>query len=127
MSLYNRVANADNRYQRQHKFKRVLCVCSAGLLRSPTAALVLSQDPFNFNTRAAGVFADFALVPVDSVLLHWADEIVCMTRDHAEAIAKMTMVDLGKPVIVLDVPDTHSYRDEELMRIIRESYEERTK
>ena len=47
MSKMNRLANTQNKYQ--GKYKKVLCVCSAGLLRSPTAALVLSQEPFNFN------------------------------------------------------------------------------
>lgn len=31
MSLMNRLGNADNPYQ--DRYKRVLCVCSAGLLR----------------------------------------------------------------------------------------------
>ena len=57
--LMNRLANSSNRYQGE--YKRVLCVCSAGLLRSPTAALVLSQEPYNFNTRAAGLDEAFAL------------------------------------------------------------------
>ena len=67
MSTMNRMSTVHNRYQGD--YKRVLCVCSAGLLRSPTAALVLAQDPYNYNTRAVGVTQDFALVPVDRVLL----------------------------------------------------------
>ena len=67
MSLMNRLANTHNHYQGDAK--RVLCVCSAGLLRSPTAAFVLSQEPFGFNTRAAGIAEDFALIVVDDVLL----------------------------------------------------------
>ncbi len=39
----------------QGKYKRVLCVCSAGVLRSATTAVVLSKEPFNFNTRSAGL------------------------------------------------------------------------
>lgn len=38
----------------QGRFRKVLCVCSAGVLRSPTAAWVFSNAPFNFNTRSAG-------------------------------------------------------------------------
>lgn len=77
----NRLDNARNEFQGE--YKRVLCVCSAGLLRSPTTAVVLSSEPYNFNTRAAGLVREFALVPVDKVLLFWADEIVCMTADQA--------------------------------------------
>lgn len=72
----NRKWNSHNEYQGKHK--RVLCVCSAGLLRSPTAAWVLSNPPYNFNTRAAGIDVGHALIPVDDVLIEWADEIVCM-------------------------------------------------
>jgi len=32
---------------------------------------VLSQEPYNYNTRAAGIVDDYALVPVDEVLLNW--------------------------------------------------------
>lgn len=77
--LMNRIANSTNQFQ--GSYKRVLCVCSAGLLRSPTTALVLSQPPYNYNTRAAGLTKEFALVPVDPVLLHWADEVVCMNSE----------------------------------------------
>ena len=74
--LMNRLANSSNRWQ--GKYKRVLCICSAGLLRSPTAAFVLSQEPYNYNTRAAGLTKEFALIPVDEVLLNWAQEVVCI-------------------------------------------------
>ena len=117
MSNQNRLSNAHNHFQ--GKFKRVLCVCSAGLLRSPTAALVLSQEPFNFNTRAAGVYTDFALIPVDEVLLEWADEIVCMTSDHETILSNMT----DKPVICLNIEDSHEYRNPELMKQIQKNYQ----
>lgn len=116
MISMNRLANAANPYQ--GKFKKVLCVCSAGLLRSPTAALVLSQEPFNFNTRACGIGVDFALIPVDEVLLAWADEIVCMSPAHATKLRDMTQ----KPIVCLDIPDDFAYRDPELMRLIKDNY-----
>lgn len=122
MSLMNRLATADNRHQGE--YKRVLCVCSAGILRSPTAAVVLSQAPFNFNTRAAGVDEDFALFPVDQVSLHWADEIVCMTRSHKykleELMKKYDVDDVS--LYCLDIPDTFEYRNPELMKLIAERY-----
>ncbi len=71
--LMNRLGNCNNSYQGEAK--RVLCVCSAGLLRSPTAAFVLSNSPWNYNTRAAGLTPQFALIPVDKVLLTWSQEI----------------------------------------------------
>ena len=48
----------SNEYQGD--YKRVLTVCSANMLRSPTIAHVLSAEPYNFNTRSAGT-AGFAL------------------------------------------------------------------
>jgi len=116
MSLMNRLGNASNPFQMN--YKKVLCVCSAGLLRSPTAAFVLSQDPYGYNTRAAGMEPDFALVIVDEVLLEWADEIVCMTKDHEAALKSRTK----KPVVRLDIPDSYRYRDPELMKLIKEKY-----
>lgn len=118
--MYNRIANCKNRFQGQ--FKKVLCVCSAGLLRSPTAAVVLSQDPFNFNTRAAGLEEEFALVPVDDVLLEWADEIVCMTRSHELELKAQTK----KPIICLEIPDNYEYRNPELMSEIKTKYQAKT-
>lgn len=123
MSTLNRIANADNRFQ--GSIKRVLCVCSAGLLRSPTAAVVLSQEPYNYNTRAAGVSQEYALIPVDVVLLSWADEIVCMNSEHVEHIKAM-LEPIGKnvPIKCLNIPDNYGYRDATLMALIRDRYEE---
>ena len=121
--LMNRMANANNKYQ--GSYKRVLCVCSAGLLRSPTAALVLSQEPYNFNTRAAGLEPEFALVPVDRVLLEWADEIVTMTSEQAQGVRALLEED--KPIVVLGIDDNFRYRDPDLIRLIRESYDKHTK
>lgn len=125
--LMNRLGNCQNRYQKFQTFKRVVCVCSAGLLRSPTAAFVLSQEPFNRNTRAVGLVPEFALVPLDQVLLEWADEFVCMTEDQKVAVQEMVKsIHLLTPVISLDIPDNFSYRDRELMRMIAERYSKAT-
>lgn len=114
----NRILNSSNMHQGD--FKRVLCVCSAGLLRSPTAALVLSQPPFNFNTRAAGLVPHYALIPVDEVLLAWAEEIVCMEQNHADLLSGMT----DKKVICLNIPDRFPYRSADLVSMISKNYME---
>lgn len=117
--MNNRLHNCKNPHQGAHK--KVLCVCSAGLLRSPTAAVVLSAPPFNHNTMAAGLTRDFALVPVDLVLLEWADEIVCMEPEMAEAI-RSKLPHNEKPVICLNIEDSYPYRDPTLMALIAERY-----
>lgn len=121
--MMNRIHTAGNPYQ--GPFKRVLCVCSAGLLRSPTAAVVLSQEPFNFNTRAAGC-QDYALVRVDDVLIHWAEQIVVMEREHQHKL-EFDFPSLGcyeNKIVVLGVKDNYPYRDPDLMKLIAERYQE---
>ena len=122
MSFMNRLGNCTNPYQGQTK--KVLCVCSAGLLRSPTAALVLSQEPYNYNTRAAGISKEYALIEVDDVLLHWADEIVCMDTEQKRGL-EARLKDKGlvdTTLICLNIPDSFAYRDPELMKMIHNNY-----
>lgn len=116
MNIRNRLHNASN--PAQGEYKKVLCLCSAGLLRSPTAALVLSQEPYNFNTRACGMVSDFALVVLDEVLLTWADELVCMTKDQE----KLLKLSTNKPIKCLNIEDNYAYRDPELIKLIKENY-----
>lgn len=111
----NRLYNCHNEYQ--GKTKKVLCICSAGLLRSPTAAQLINQY-YNYNTRAAGLDADFALIPVDNVLLEWADEIVCMTKDQEEELRGLTT----KPIQCLNIEDSFKYMDPDLVKLIAERY-----
>ena len=75
------------------------------------------------NTRAAGLAPEFALIPVDQVLLEWSDEVVCMTRDQAYAVTDMLhLLQLKTPVVCLNIPDNFSYRDPALMELIASSY-----
>lgn len=107
----------------QGDYKRVLTVCSANMLRSPTIALVLSMDPYNFNTRSAGV-AGFALIPVTDELLFWADEIVCADTEHATIInAKLMSLNLDKPIVNLRIPDNYEYRNPDLIEMIKRRYD----
>lgn len=117
----NRIHNSSNPYQ--GNTKKVLCVCSAGLLRSPTAALVLSMPPFNFNTRACGLAKDYALIPFDDVLAYWADEIVVMSEDQARTILEDYP---NKKIICLDISDDYAYRDPKLISLIVNKYMERS-
>lgn len=124
MALMNRLANSNNRFQ--GPFKRVLTVCSAGLLRSPTIAFVLSQEPFGCNVRAAGASQEYALIPIDQVLLTWADEVVCAEEEHKDMILEFLkdndlqdeFEDLK--ITVLGVPDCFPFRDSALIDLIKE-------
>jgi predicted protein tyrosine phosphatase len=113
----------SNKYQ--GRYKRVLCVCSRGLLRSPTTAVVLAGEGYGFNTRSCGI-DHRALIQVNSVLIQWADEVVCMEEHHAKVVRSLT-ADLGtfgyQSVIVLGIRDQYAYRDEELVKLIKEKYD----
>ena len=95
------------------------------MLRSPTAAFVLAQEPYNYNTRAAGISDEYALVEVDDVLLTWADEIVCMSAEQQDKLEDMCgNLDLDTKVICLNIPDSFGYRDPQLIMLIKEKYNE---
>ena len=117
MGDVNRTWNAKNPLQ--GKYKRVLCVCSAGLLRSPTVAWVLSNPPYDCNTRAVGLEPGHALIRLDDVLLEWADEILCMDEDQQKIVQERTK----KPVYNLNIGDNFDYRDKGLVHIIKLHYD----
>lgn len=121
MINHNRLANVTNRFQTPTR--RVLCVCSAGLLRSPTAANVLHQE-YGFNTRAAGISAEYALIPVDEALIAWADEIVWVEDDvFQQGVRNFGDALTGKISTVLDIPDMYEWNHPELRAIIKEQYD----
>ena len=108
----NALWNCRNPYQGE--MKHVLCVCSAGLLRSPTIAYVLSNH--GYNTRAVGVH-DYALIPIDSVLIEWADIVIAANEDVAEILEESWGID---GVIDLGIPDYYGTRDPVLIKIVEE-------
>lgn len=113
---------------------RVLCVCSVGMLRSPTLANELHRR-FGHNTRSCGVTTTHALVPISEALLHWADEIVFVdfdafdeftnSRDNEKLLNNLKMQ--GTTVFVLNIPDVYNWNDLELKSISVDQYLERKK
>jgi predicted protein tyrosine phosphatase len=100
----------------QGAYKRVLCVCTGGILRSATAAEILSGEPYNYNTRCAGITDLWSLIPVSQRLLEWADEIVCFESWHLLQLQSMT----DKPIHCLGIEDAYAFRDPTLVRLIKE-------
>lgn len=115
----NRMANARNHFQ--GPAKKVLCVCSAGLLRSPTAAYVLATE-FGFNTRAVGLTKEYALIPMDEVLAYWADEIVVMEPWMVDAVKEFVDPYHNPKVTCLNVPDQYEFMAPELQTFIFDAY-----
>jgi predicted protein tyrosine phosphatase len=124
--MFNRLGNCHNKYQDLVAFPRTLALCSAGMLRSPTIAWILSNPPYNRNTRAAGCSPEYALIPLDQVLLEWADEIVCAQDDHFSCVKEMhdklerEIENKNKTFYCLNIPDEFKYRDERLVKMIQE-------
>jgi predicted protein tyrosine phosphatase len=129
----NALHNVTNPYQGPEK--RVLCLCSASLLRSQTLATVL-YEKYGYNTRSAGV-SDYALIPVSTALLEWADEIICV--EHEVDVQLMNDIrllvnqglwveedidEIRRKTITLDIPDIYERMNTTLQRIIIEQYEE---
>lgn len=107
----NALFNCKNPFQGEST--RVLCVCSAGLLRSPTLAGELYKR--GYNSRSAGVH-DYALVQVDEVLILWADVILFVNKELKYAVADKIPED--KKVIELSIPDNYEFRNPALVDII---------
>lgn len=129
----NQLGVLFNAYQGKHK--KVLTVCSAGCLRSPTAAHLLSSEPWYFNTRCAGTSEEYAIVPVTEALIVWADVILVMdsfqqlhintmqNKIAAESEFMYEQFDY-KQVINLDIPDNYDYRNPKLVEIMTEKFKE---
>ena len=125
-STRNQLANITNPYQT--KAKRVLCVCSAGLLRSPTMANTLHKE-YGYNTRACGSCEEFALIPISEALVYWADEIVFVNKDnYNDVLYEKEYADIlrEKKVVVLNLPDQFCWNEGQLVEIIKEQYRSNT-
>jgi len=59
--------------------KKIVFVCSVGMLRSATAATIGSQ--LGLNTRTCGS-SKLALIPLSANLIRWADWIVFMKNEN---------------------------------------------
>jgi predicted protein tyrosine phosphatase len=123
MTTFNRLHNMRNPYQGDAK--KVLCVCSAGLLRSPTLAWILSNEPFNCNTRAVGTSSEYALIVLDEVQLQWADAVVFVDEyNFISAKFKHEELIVNMEHHVLDIPDVYEFRHPKLVEISTEQLKE---
>lgn len=108
----NQKGNVTNPYQTS--VKKVLCVCSAGLLRSPTLANILHKE-YGYNTRACGV-ADYALIPLSEALLLWADEVVFVDSSVVTYLDREELELVDDKSIILKVPDIYPWNNESLQQ-----------
>ena len=119
----NQLANVGNQFQT--KAKKVLCVCSAGMLRSPTLANVLHLK-YGFNTRAVGSDKEFALIPISQALIWWYDEIVFVNRENYDNLnqeEKDEIESVACPVTILNIEDDFDWMDANLRCKLLEEYD----
>lgn len=115
MTRMNALHNSKNPFQGD--FKKVLTVCSAGLLRSPTLAWILGQD--KYNTRSCGIH-DYALIEIDSILVHWADIIIFLHQDIFDICPLPYKSVKNKQIIIFNIPDEYQFRDPKLIDLLKE-------
>lgn len=115
MTRMNALHNSKNPFQGD--FKKVLTVCSAGLLRSPTLAWILGQD--KYNTRSCGIH-DYALIQIDSVLVNWADIIIFLHKDVYKTCPLPYKECKDKQIIIFNIPDEYQFRDPKLIDLLKE-------
>lgn len=106
----------------QGKDKKVVFVCTMGILRSATAARLYARK---YNTRCAGTDPE-ALVPLSVNLIEWADELVFVNAEnYAIYMAEKDLTVLTEPDIrVLDIPDNYEHMHPRLIEAFREQYED---
>jgi predicted protein tyrosine phosphatase len=99
--------------------KKVLFVCTMGILRSATGARIYASK---YNTRSAGTDLEEALIPVTQTLLDWADEVVFVNpKNYGDLVGKFKLPDNIK---VLNIPDDYPHMDKEIIAAFSEQYEQ---
>ncbi|MDZ7786285.1 MAG: protein tyrosine phosphatase [Candidatus Saccharibacteria bacterium] len=96
----------------------VLCICTAGEQRSPTAARLVREN-YGHEARAAGVhpLAFQALTQRD---IDWADVLLFMNEaeDRHHTIVSQNFSLGDKKAYVFDIPDIYPRDDPELAKIL---------
>lgn len=118
----NQLHNINNPFQGDTK--KVLTVCSAGLLRSATLQNFLIRE-YGYNVRNCGTEESYALIPISEALLLWADEIVFVNEEnYLNARGYLQEYSLLDRTFVLDIPDMYAFNDPELVKECKRQYEE---
>lgn len=107
----------------QGETKKILTVCSAGLLRSATLQNFLIKE-YGYNVRNCGTNEEYALIPISEALLKWADEVIFVNKDNYNQVYQhLKDFDVLDKCHTLDIPDRFMFNDPELLKICKEQYE----
>lgn len=107
--------------------KKVLFVCSMGILRSATGSRIYGHK---YNTRSAGTYSE-ALIQISPQLVAWADQIVFVHKDNYEDAQKFlrtwcTEDDVFKMIeksVVLNIPDNFEHMHPEIIKAYNTQFE----
>ena len=108
--------------------KRLLFVCSVGLLRSPTAADVATK--LGYNARSCGSDVSCALIPLSANLICWSDKIIFVNMENYREAEKYFdpvgywQDDIVPKAIVWNLPDEYARNDEWLISLIENKMKE---
>jgi predicted protein tyrosine phosphatase len=114
-------ASAPFNNEFQGSATRALFVCSAGMLRSATAAALGARA--GLNTRSCGT-EEYSLIPLTANLILWADKIYFVhPSNYMHALdafqAYPILYDVIKnKAIVWEIEDDYDYMNPELVKII---------
>jgi len=98
--------------------RRILFLCTANKLRSPTAEQVFSQYP-NLEVASAGLGND-AVEQLTAEHLEGVDTIFVMEKAHRNKLSKKFKQYIGNAkVICLNIPDEYAYMDPELITLLK--------
>ena len=98
--------------------QRVLFICSANRLRSPTAEQVFADYP-DLEVASAGLSHDSA-EPLTPEHLEGVDTIFVMEKAHRTKLSKHFRRYLGGArVICLDIPDDYAFMQPELIELLK--------
>jgi predicted protein tyrosine phosphatase len=98
---------------------KLLFICSANMLRSPTAESVFSHYE-GIEASSAGTNAD-AETPVSADLIEWADVVVAMEQHHAQFLQERFGYLLRRRrVAVLGIPDRYEFMAQELVQLLKD-------
>ena len=98
---------------------KVLFVCDANRLRSPTAEAIFTGRP-HLDVKSAGL-ATQATVPLTIELLEWADLIFVMEKRQRNTIqSRFKEIYRRKRIVCLYIPDDFEFMDPELIVLLEE-------
>lgn len=121
--------NCPYNHSCQGPSKRLLFVCTAGLLRSPTCAAEGAKR--GYNTRSCGSSVSIALIPISEQLIKWADKIIFMLDENEDKVLKYLKstnnlelyAEVCSKSIIFGIEDSYNYGEEGLINIINRKFD----